>query len=116
MKQGRNEQRQVTIAFYKKEMVKTTEMKNRKIFTTIAFVLVWKIMQAQSPDMHPPTVPEPVENPVLYILLTVAVIAIYFIYRYSQKRNREKEIKKKTTNKNVYYGLENRKQKACKRI
>ena len=62
-----------------------------KIIGWLLIIFIWKTSTAQSPDMYPPTVPEPVENPVLYILLTVAVIAIYFIYRYSQKRKRNKE-------------------------
>ncbi len=72
-------------------MAKTFKMNYRKIFITLTLLLVWDIMLAQAPDMYPPTVPEPVENPVLYIAITVAVIAIYFIYRYSQKRKRNKE-------------------------
>ena len=62
-----------------------------KIIGWLSIIFIGSTSSAQSPDMYPPTVPEPVENPVLYILLTVAVIAIYFIYRYSQKRKRNKE-------------------------
>ncbi|MCA1760244.1 MAG: hypothetical protein LC658_10790, partial [Bacteroidales bacterium] len=75
----------------KKKSIKTTEMNYRKIFITIALILIWRQMPAQSPDMYPPTVPEPVENPVLYIVITLAVIAIYLVYRYSQNKKREKK-------------------------
>ncbi|SHE66200.1 hypothetical protein SAMN05444274_10249 [Mariniphaga anaerophila] len=51
-------------------------------FLLIVLLLSWeKTAQAQSPEFYPPTVPEPVENPVLYIILAVAIIAIYAIFR-----------------------------------
>lgn len=62
-----------------------------KIIGWLLIIFIWTKSTAQAPDMYPPTVPEPVENPVLYIAVTLAVIAIYFIYRYSQKRKRNKE-------------------------
>jgi hypothetical protein len=62
-----------------------------KIIGWLSIIFIGSTSSAQSPDMYPPTVPEPVKNPVLYIALTLAVIAIYFIYRYSQKKKRKKK-------------------------
>ena len=67
------------------------KMKQRKIFTTLTLLLIWITAFAQAPDMYPPTVPEPVEKPVLYIAATIAVIATYLIYRYTQNRKRNKK-------------------------
>jgi heme/copper-type cytochrome/quinol oxidase subunit 2 len=66
-------------------------MNYRKIVTTLMLIFIWRMMPAQAPDMYPPTVPEPVENPVWYIIITVAVIAIYLVYRYSQNQKRKKK-------------------------
>lgn len=62
-----------------------------KIIGWLSIIFIWATSSAQSPDMYPPTVPDPVEKPVVYIAVTVAVIAIYLIYRYAQKRKRNKE-------------------------
>lgn len=66
-------------------------MNYRKTVTTLMSIFIWRMVPAQSPDMYPPTVPEPVEKPVWYIVITVAVIAIYLIYRYTQNKKRRKK-------------------------
>lgn len=63
----------------------------RKIFGWLFIIFIWVTSSAQAPDMYPPTVPEPVENPVLYVILTVAVIVIYLVFRYSQNQKRKKK-------------------------
>lgn len=76
-------------------------MMYRKFIYIIFFIFFWAQLHAQSPDMYPPTVPEPVDinlfNIVLYIVLPVTVIAVYFWYR---KSKRKKEQKKKEQEKN----------------
>ncbi|MBW6535938.1 MAG: hypothetical protein K0B11_13100 [Mariniphaga sp.] len=62
-----------------------------KIIGWLLFIFIWATSTAQAPDMYPPTVPEPVENPVLYIVITLAVIVIYLVYRYSQNQKRKKK-------------------------
>lgn len=66
-------------------------MKNTSLLTTLMVFASGMVSTAQSPDLYPPTVPEPVENPVLYIVLTLAIIAIYLIYRNSQNKRRKKD-------------------------
>jgi predicted tellurium resistance membrane protein TerC len=62
-----------------------------KIIGWLLFIFIGTTSSAQAPDMYPPTVPEPVENPVLYIVITLAVIVIYLIYRYTQNKKRKKK-------------------------
>lgn len=66
-------------------------MRYTRLLTTILILVSVMATFGQSPDLYPPTVPEPVENPVLYIVLTLAVIAIYLIYRNSQNKKRKKD-------------------------
>lgn len=70
-------------------------MKYTSLLTTILIFSFGMATLGQSPDMYPPTVPEPVENPLLYIGLTIAVIVIYLLFRHSQNKKRKKESQNK---------------------
>lgn len=49
------------------------------------FILLMFVANAQTPDMYPPPVPEPVElnifNVILYILTPVILIVVFIYYR-----------------------------------
>ena len=62
-----------------------------KIIGWLLMIFIGVTSTAQSPDMYPPTVPEPVENPLLYIAITLAVVIIFLVYRYSQNQKRKKK-------------------------
>jgi amino acid transporter len=65
----------------------------KKILATIFFLFIILATFAQSPEMYPPPVPEPVEltlfNIILYFVSPVALIVFYIFYRRS-KRKKEK--------------------------
>jgi len=71
-----------------------------KILTLLLFIVLGIKTMAQSPDLYPPTVPEPVEKPVVYIAITIAVVAIYLFYRYSQNKKRNSN-KRNENSKNI---------------
>ncbi len=65
---------------------------NPKILTSLLILLAGVNAMAQTPDMYPPPVPEPIEptlfNIILYLVLPVLMIAYYFYYR--RKKRKEK--------------------------
>ncbi len=71
----------------------------RKIIFSIAVLLFSLVSFAQSPDLYPPTVPEAVDvnlfNIILYIVLPIALVAAFFWYQRSQKKNRQEKLKER---------------------
>lgn len=69
----------------------------RKLFIALLMILAGVDALAQTPDMYPPPVPEPIEptlfNIILYLILPALMIIFYFYYR-------RKKRKDKRTNKN----------------
>ena len=67
-------------------------MKKKFLATIFLFPAVITAM-AQTPEMYPPPVPEPVEltllNIIIYFVLPVAMIVFFIFYRRSKRKNRE---------------------------
>ena len=65
----------------------------RKIFTLLSLIFTMVAAMAQTPDMYPPPVPEPVEltllNIIIYFILPVILIVFYFFYRRSKRKKKK---------------------------
>jgi hypothetical protein len=74
-------------------------MKYRTFTFTIFLLLTGMLSVAQTPDLYPPTVPEPVGfslyNAVLYILLPLGIIVAFFVYGYAQKKKKQERNSRK---------------------
>jgi hypothetical protein len=81
-------------------------MRYFKVTLTIVLLFAGMLSFGQTPDLYPPTVPEPIGfslyNAVLYILLPLGIIVAFFVYGYSQKKKKQerKERKDKMQDKN----------------
>lgn len=68
----------------------------RKLVVALLMLFAGVDALAQTPDMYPPPVPEPIEptlfNIILYLVLPALMIAFYFYYR--RKKRKEKRTKK----------------------
>lgn len=64
----------------------------RKLVIALLMLFAGVDALAQTPDMYPPPVPEPIEptlfNIILYLVLPALMIAFYFYYR--RKKRKEK--------------------------
>ena len=71
----------------------------RKLLTSLFLLLTFVAAMAQTPEMYPPPVPEPVDltlfNIILYFVIPVALIVFYILYRRS-KRKKQKENERET--------------------
>lgn len=69
----------------------------RKTLHSFLGLLSSTVASAQSPDHYPPTVPETIDfnlfNIILYIILPIALVAVYFWYRRSQEKKYQREKK-----------------------
>lgn len=66
----------------------------RKFLTSLFLLFAMVAAMAQTPDMYPPPVPEPVDltlfNIILYFVIPVAMIVFYIYYRRSKRKKRNK--------------------------
>ena len=69
-------------------------MRYRKTVILFIFLLADIITYAQTPDMYPPPVPQPVEvdvfNIVLYVVLPILIVVAYIAYRRWQNKENKK--------------------------
>jgi len=65
----------------------------RKFLTLLFLFITMVAAMAQTPDMYPPPVPEPVKltlfNIILYFVLPVALIVFYIFYRRSKRKKQK---------------------------
>jgi uncharacterized BrkB/YihY/UPF0761 family membrane protein len=68
-------------------------MKSKIIFILI-LNLIFGIVRAQQPDLLPPVQTDPIEltpqNIIIYFILPVVIFIIYFWYRKSKRKNKNK--------------------------
>jgi hypothetical protein len=74
-------------------------MNYRKLKYTLFLLIAGVMSYAQTPDLYPPTVPEPVGisfyNIVLYVLLPLGIIVAFFVYGYAQKKKKQERKERK---------------------
>ncbi len=67
----------------------------KKLTAGLASIFTLSKLQAQTPDMYPPPVPEPVDvttvNVILYVLVPIILVIAFILYRRWVKKRKNNE-------------------------